>query len=116
MDDSDDRGISPLQAHRVWAWKYKHVRLGIPYSKIGTDGINISITVLKLMEDFTIQYKVVVHKSYGGPNLNTQQDELEGKVTNTNIYITQKTMFWQFFSPMHYKVHTRQPFVLQVQG
>ena len=55
----------PLQAHRVCAWKYKHVRLGIPYSKIGTDGINISITVLKLMEDFIIQDKVIAYTSNG---------------------------------------------------
>ena len=65
MDDLYDRGISPLQAHGVCAWKYEHVHLGMPYSKIGTDGINLSIPVLKLMEDFTIQDKVIAYKSNG---------------------------------------------------
>ena len=73
--------------------KYKYVHLGIPYSKVGTDSINISIPILKLMEDFTIQDKFVAYTSDGGYNLKTCQDALEGKVTNSAIYCTQKTMF-----------------------
>ena len=95
MDDSEDVWIPPLQAHIMCAWKYKHVHLGMPYSKVGTDGSSLSIPVLKLMEDFTIQDKVITYKSNGRYNFKTCQDVLEGKFTNTIIYRTQKTMFWQ---------------------
>ena len=43
-----------LQDHGMCAWKYEHGHLGMPYLKVGTYGINISILVLKLMWYFTI--------------------------------------------------------------
>ena len=72
MDDLEYGGISALQYHGMCAWKYENVYLGIPYSKVGTDGINISISVLKLMDDFTIQDKVIAYMSNGGSNLKTR--------------------------------------------
>ena len=77
MDDLEDRGFFFLQGHGMCAWKYKNVHLGITYSKVGTDGINISIPVLKLMDNFTIQYKVIAYTSDRGCNLKTFQDALE---------------------------------------
>ena len=47
MDDSKYREIIFLQSHGMCAWKYYNLHLGIPYSKVGTDGINIIIPVLK---------------------------------------------------------------------
>ena len=44
----------PLQNHVMCACKYEHVHLGIPYSKVVAYGTNLSIPVLKLMDDFTI--------------------------------------------------------------
>ena len=93
MDDSDDGGIFSLQAHVMCVWKYEHVHLGMLYSKVGTDDIDLNILVLKLMEDFTIQDKFIAYTSNGGYNLKTFQDALEGKVTNAAIYRTQQTMF-----------------------
>ena len=58
-----------LQYHGMCEWVYEHVHLAMPYSIFGTDGINISITVLKLMEYFTIQDKFIAYKSGGGSNL-----------------------------------------------
>ena len=58
---------------------------------------SIKIPILKLMEDFTVQYKVIAYKSNGGSNLKTCQYSLEGKVNNTTIYHTQQTMFRQDF-------------------
>ena len=55
--------IFPLQAHEMCACKYEYVHLIISYSKVGTDGVNISIPVFKLMEDTTIQDKVIAYSS-----------------------------------------------------
>ena len=93
MDDLDDGEFFSLQAYGIFARKYEYVHLGIPHSKFGTDGINLSIPVLKLMENFTIQDKVIAYTSYGGYNLKTCQDTLDVKVINAAIYCTQKTMF-----------------------
>ena len=86
-----------LQAHGMCEWKYDHVHLGMPNSKVVTDGINISIPFLKLMEGFTIQEKFIAYTSDGGYNLKMCQDALEGKVTNATIYRTQQNMFQQDF-------------------
>ena len=67
---------------------YKHVHLGMPYSNVETYDINTSIPVLKLMGDFTIQDKIIAYTSNEGYNLNTCQDTLEGKYTNSAIYRT----------------------------
>ena len=85
-------GNPPLQYHGKCARKYEYVHLVMAYSKVGTDGINISITVLKLIEDFTIQDKFIAYMINGGYNLKTYQDALEGKITNAAIYRTQQTM------------------------
>ena len=95
MNDSEDRGNFTFQAHGMCEWRYEHVHLVRLYSNVGTDGINPSIPVLELMEYFTFQDKVISYMSDGGSNLNTCQDALEGKVTNTAIYRTQQTMFQQ---------------------
>ena len=58
--------IFSLQAHVMCARKYEHVHLGIPYSNVNTDGINLNIPVLKLMEDFIIQNKAIAYKIDGG--------------------------------------------------
>ena len=77
----------------MFACKYEHVHLGMPYSKVGTDGINISTPVLKLIEDFTIQDKVIEYTIKGVYNLKMIQDSLEVKFTNAEIYCTQQTIF-----------------------
>ena len=59
MNYLDDGENLHLQAHGVCVWKYEYVHLVMAYSKVGTDGINISIRVLKLVEDFTIQDKFI---------------------------------------------------------
>ena len=88
----------------------------MPYSKAGTDSINLSISVLELMEYFTIQDKFVMCTINGGYNLKTFQDVLEVKVTNTAIYITHQTMFVQDYFSLHYKLHARQTFWIASRG
>ena len=96
MDDSDDRRNVFLQAHGIFVWKYKHIHLGIPYSKVVTDGINLNIPVFKLMEDFTIQDEFILNTRNGGYNFNICQDALEGKVKNSVVYYIQQTMFRKY--------------------
>ena len=73
------------------------MHLGIPYSKVETYGINISITILKLTWDFKIQEKFITYTTDGGYNFKMCQDSLAGKFTNTKIYCTQQTTFQQYF-------------------
>ena len=68
------------------AWKYDSVHLGIPYSKVGSDDTNLIIPVLKIIQDFTIQEKVIACTINGGYNMKACQDVLWVKVTNTTIY------------------------------
>ena len=89
------RIIFPLQAHGLCVWKYEHVHPKMPYYKVINDGINISITVLKSMKNFTIKEKFIAYTINGASTVNTCQDALEGKVTNTAIYRTLQTNFWQ---------------------
>ena len=90
--------------------KYKYVHLGIPYSKVGTDSINISIPILKLMEDFTIQDKLVAYTSDGGYNLKTCKDAL---LQTLQFIAHKKLCFEKIVSSMRYKVHARQPFWIE---
>ena len=74
IDDSEDGGNFTLQAHGMCAWIYKHVHLGMPYSKVGTDGINPSIPVLELMDYFTTQYNLYMSNGQVTLNLANWQE------------------------------------------
>ena len=113
MHDSDDTGIVFLQDHLMREWKFGHVHLGMPYSKFGTDGINLSILVLKLMKDFNMEDKVIAYTSNEGYNLKMCQDAMEWNIPNTAIYRTQKLCFVKIVLTMRYKVHARQPFWIE---
>ena len=110
MDDSEYGGFFSLWAHGICAYKYKHLHLRIPYSKVGTYYINLSTPVLISMEYFTIKDKFISYTSNRGSNLKMFRDSLEGKLQTPQFTAHNKLFFDNICFPICYNVHARHQF------
>lgn len=72
-----------------------HAHLGMPYSKNGTDGTNLSKTIARQVMDNDVNNMVVAYTSDDGSNLKTYQDNLDIMVSNADIFRTPKELFRQ---------------------
>ena len=90
------------------AWKYYNLHLGIPYSKVGTDGINIIIPVLK--------WKILPFNT-NSSRIRAMEDSIwirarmhwREKLQTPQFTAHNKLCFKNIVLPMRYKVHARQP-------
>ena len=91
--------IFSLNAHGILkkesTFNPTHVHLGMPYSKNGTDGTNLSKVIARQVIDNGVNNMVVAYTSDGGSNLKTCQDNLDTLVSNADIFRTPKELFRQ---------------------
>ena len=66
--------IFSLDGHFVIGAIKSHSRLGMPWSKGGTDGQSLSIAVKSCVDKFGLQNKVLCYTLEGGGNLKTCKD------------------------------------------
>lgn len=87
--------IFSLVSHHTLSSLKRHVHLGMPWSKSGTDGQSLSIAVGSCISNYGLNKKVIGYCSDGGRNLKTCKDELDKTVNNGDVFSPPKPLFEQ---------------------